>query len=165
MNAGCCSCATCSSLLAKAATLFALTSPFMALKSRDRNMGDLPDLATSGCSSTAYNALQQDKTPSARQYTTYHRVAPAVDDCSRCAEDVHLEERLGNLPDLVTSGWFCTADSALSQQRMVPSQKREVNTYDGQFFVASRTLQNQDHTVLTSSACLGILDGVTNSVA
>ena len=57
VKAGCCSCATCSSLLAKAATLLVLTSPFMALKSRDRNMGDLPDLATSGCNSTAYSAL------------------------------------------------------------------------------------------------------------
>ena len=58
VKAGCCSCATCSSLLAKAATLLVLTSPFMALKSRDRNIGDLPDLATSGCNSTAYSALR-----------------------------------------------------------------------------------------------------------
>ena len=57
VKAGCCSCATCSSLLAKAATLLVLTSPFMALKSRDSNIGDLPDLATSGCNSTAYSAL------------------------------------------------------------------------------------------------------------
>lgn len=57
VNAGCCSSATCSSLLAKAAILLLLTSPFIALNTKDRNMGDLPDLAASGCSRTAYSAL------------------------------------------------------------------------------------------------------------
>ena len=68
VKAGCCSSATCSSLLAKAAIRLLLTSPFMALYTRDRNMGDLPDLAASGCSSTAYNALQHNVADVMRKY-------------------------------------------------------------------------------------------------
>lgn len=118
VKAGCCSSATCSSLLAKAAMRLLLTSPFMALKTRDRNMGDLPDLAASGCSSTAYSALQHTHGQVNTGVLSFGKGSYGK-GCRLVVAHIPLhglktrDRNMGALPTLAASGCSSTAYSAL----------------------------------------------------